>query len=56
MCSKYPNYSKLSSQHNWEDLYDHLISMRNFTLIMSKIFTWTLKIMWQMAMVTTWIC
>ena len=32
------NYSRLNSQHNWEDLYDRLIRMRIFILILEKIF------------------
>ena len=36
MCSKYGNYSKFNdNQHNWEDLYDCLMSTRIFTLIMN---------------------
>ena len=31
----YSNYSTLSSQHNWDDLYDQL--MRIFTLILKGI-------------------
>jgi hypothetical protein len=37
-CSKYDNHSKFNSQHNWEDLHDHLMSTRIFTLIINKIF------------------
>ena len=37
-CSKYDNHSRLSSEHNWEDLYDHSMHMRIFTSIMIKIF------------------
>ena len=32
-CSKFVNHSRLNSQHNWGDLYDHLMSKRIFTLI-----------------------
>ena len=38
MCSKYDNSSRFNSQHNWGDLYDLVINMRVFTLIMNKIF------------------
>ena len=38
------------------DLYDHIKSMRIFTMIMNEIFICTLKIMRQMAMSTFWIC
>ena len=34
-CSK--NYSRLNSQHNWRDLYEHFMSTRIFNLIMHKI-------------------
>jgi hypothetical protein len=38
-CSKYDNHSRLTSQHSCGgDMYDHLISMGKFTLIMNKIF------------------
>ena len=37
-CLEYDNHARLNSQHNWGDLYDHLMSMRIFTLIMNKIF------------------
>ena len=37
-CSKYVEHSKLNSQHDWEDLYDQLLSTGIFTLIMNKIF------------------
>ena len=30
--------SRLNSQHNWRDLYNHLMSARIFTLITNKIF------------------
>ena len=30
--------ARLNIQHNWEDLYDHMVSTRTFTLIMNKIF------------------
>ena len=33
------------SKHNWKDLYDHLMSTRLFTFILSKIFIRSLKIM-----------
>ena len=36
--SKYDNHSKLNMQHNGEDVYDHVMSTRNFTLIMNKVF------------------
>ena len=36
--SKFHNCARLNNQHNWEDLYDHLMSTGTFTLIMNKIF------------------
>ena len=36
--SKFVNHSTVNNQHNWEDLYDHLMSMSIFTLIMDKTF------------------
>ena len=32
----YENHSRLKSQHNFDELYDHSMSMRIFTLIMNK--------------------
>ena len=32
------------SQHNWGDLYDHLMNTSIFTLIMNKMFIWAVKI------------
>jgi hypothetical protein len=37
-CSKYDIHSRFNNQHNGEDLYDHLMSTRIFTLMMNKIF------------------
>ena len=37
MCLKYANRFRRDSQHDWEDLYDNLMSARIFTLIMYKI-------------------
>ena len=36
MCSKYENHSRFNGQYNWDELYDHLMSTRIFTLIMNK--------------------
>ena len=33
---KYDKHSKLNSGHNWDDLYDHFMTMRIFTLIMNQ--------------------
>ena len=52
-CSKHENHSRLSSQHDQEDLYDHLMSTRNFTLILNKI--WTPKVIRKAAMASIWI-
>ena len=37
-CSKYDNHSRLNSQCNWGNLYDHLMGMRIFTFIVNMIF------------------
>ena len=55
-CSKYANYSRLHSQLDWEDLYDHQMSRRIFSFIMSKIFIRSPEIVRHMAMETIWIC
>ena len=30
----YPNHSKLNGQHDWRDMYDHLMDMRILAMIM----------------------
>ena len=40
MCSKHATHSRLNGQNDWGYLYDHLMSMRLFTLLMDKIFIW----------------
>ena len=36
-CSNYANHSRLNSHpHNWEDLYDHLMSTRILTFVTNK--------------------
>ena len=37
-CSKYAKHSKFNNQHDLEDMYDHLMSTRNFTLIINNLF------------------
>ena len=39
---------RLHGQHDWENLYHHLLDTRIFTVIMNKPLIWTLKIMRQM--------
>ena len=56
VCSKYGNYSRLNSQHNWGDLYDHFMNMSVFTSMLNKIFIWTLRIMRKVATTLIWIC
>ena len=56
MCLKYHNHSKLNSQHNRGNLYDHFMSKRIFTLIMYKMFRRSPKIMRKVATVSIWIC
>lgn len=41
MCSKCDDHS---SQHNWEDPYDHLTSMRILITMMHKIIEWASKL------------
>ena len=36
-CSTFANYSRFNSQHNWGDLYYHLIEKRILSLTMNKI-------------------
>jgi hypothetical protein len=56
-CSYYANHSRLNTQHDWGDLYDHLMSSRILTLsLQTKIFIWAPKIMRQTAPGTIWIC
>ena len=37
MCTKYDNHYRLHGQHNWADLYDHLLTTRIFTFIMRSV-------------------
>ena len=55
-CSKYDDYSRLSSQHNWRYLYDHFISTRTFILEINKIIHMSTKIIRKLAMALIWIC
>ena len=34
MCSNYAYHSQLNSQHDLGDIYDHVMSRKNFTLIL----------------------
>ena len=43
-CSKCRNHSRFSGQHNWGDLYDHLMSTRILISIMNMTFIWAHKI------------
>ena len=56
MCPKYPNHSRLSNKHDWEDLYDRITTRRIFNLMTKKTFIWTSEIMRQMATRVVWIC
>ena len=49
LCVLYDKYSRFDNRHNQGDLYDHLTSMRTFTLI-------ALKFMRKVTMASTWIC
>ena len=42
-CSKYDSHSRPNSQHNWGDLYDHLMSIRTFTLLISTLKTYMIS-------------
>ena len=56
MCSRNDNHSRLNRQHNWRDVYGHLMSTRIFTLIIKKIFKWAPKVMRKVATALIWIC
>ena len=43
-CSNCRNHSRFSGQHNWGDLYDHLMSTRILISIMNMTFIWAHKI------------
>ena len=45
LCAQNNNYSRFNNQDIWEELYDHLTSMRIFDLTMTKIFIWAMKTM-----------
>jgi hypothetical protein len=54
-CLKCANHSRLTSQHDWEDLWPS-VSTRIFTLTMNKICIWAPKTMRQVTTTsTTWI-
>ena len=38
VCSKFVDYFRFNSQHNWRDLYDHFRKKKFFTLIKCKTF------------------
>ena len=48
----YANHSRFNDRHDWGNLYDHLMSMAIFTLIINKTIIRALKIMKQMTTVT----
>ena len=54
-CLEYFNHSRLDSQRNRENLYNYVMSMRIFTLIMNKIFIHAPKIMGKAAIASIWI-
>ena len=56
MCSKNDMHSKLSSQHNWGDLDDYLMSTRIYTFIIDKIFILAPEIMRKVATALIWTC
>jgi len=50
------NHLRLDSQHNWADLYDHLMSTEVFTLIAYRTFIRAPKTMGKMTPALIWIC
>ena len=52
---RYANHARFSGQHDWGDLYGHLMSTRIFTLIMNKKIVGAPNIMRQMVSGTMWI-
>lgn len=36
VCPKYESHSRLTGQHNWGTLYEHVTSMRMFTLVLIR--------------------
>ena len=55
-CLKHDNHSKFCSQHDWRDLYDHLMTTRTSALIMGEIFMWSLKSTMKVATTSIRIC
>ena len=49
-CSKYDNHSTFKGQHNWGNLYEHLMSTRIFILI------WAMKMTRKAVVISIWIC
>ena len=49
-CSDYVNRYGFNSDHDWGDLYDHLMNTRIFTSIMQSLLVLAPKFMKQMAM------
>ena len=57
MCSDYAHHSRFNNQHDWGNLYDHLMNMRIVTLTMNKIYISSSKIMRQWLIKRTiWKC
>ena len=53
--SEYGSHSRLNGQRNWGDLYENLMSMKIFTLIINNIFIWALKKMRKVTTASIWI-
>ena len=50
-------YSRLNIQHSWRGgLYDHLASLRIFTMIINKILIWAPNFMRKMTITRIWSC
>jgi len=55
MCAKFPHQSRLKYQHTWgEEPFEHLITLRIFTLIMNKTFIQASNFLRKMATDTIW--
>ena len=52
VCFKYEYKYRYNTQKNCEALYNHSISMKIFTSYWIRYFTWAVKIMWKVAIVT----
>ena len=57
LCAQnFNHHSRPNNVHIWKNLYDYLMNMRIFTLMMNKIFIEAPKIMRKVATALMWIC